>query len=190
MNLVLRPLQSEDITEVVAAFAALDWGGKTEAQFERYLAEHEAGTRVTRFAFADVAFAGYLNVLWQSGYPPFADAHVPEINDFNVLSMFRRRGIGTALMEEAERVIAARSPVAGVGVGMAAGYGPAQRLYVRRGYVPDGRGLMTHERPVVEGESVSVDDDLVLYFTKSLGAAWNGVRGRRTCIQENGEGWH
>ena len=142
-----------------------------EAQFERYLAEHEAGTRVTRFAFADGAFAGYLNILWQSGYPPFADAQVPEINDFNVLPTVRRRGIGTALMEEAERVIAARSPVAGVGVGMAAGYGPAQRLYLRRGYVPDGCGLTTHERPVVEGERVIVDDDLVLYFTRLLGAA-------------------
>ena len=145
---------------------------------------------MTRFAFVGGAFAGYLNVLWQSGYPSFADAQVPEINDFNVLPTVRQRGIGTALMEEAERVIAARSPVAGVGVGMAAGYGPAQRLYVRRGYVPDGRGLMTHERPVVEGERVIVDDDLVLYFTKLLGAAWNGVRGRRTCIQENGEDRH
>ena len=171
MNLVLRPLRSEDIAEVVAAFAALGWGGKLEAQYERYLAEHGARTRVTRFAFADGAFAGYLNVLWQSGYPPFGDALIPMINDFNVLPTVRRRGIGTALMEEAERVIAVRSPVAGVGVGMAAGYGPAQRLYLRRGYVPDGRGLMTHERPVVEGESVSIDDDLVLYFTKLLSAA-------------------
>ena len=171
MNLVPRPLQSENIAEVAAAFAALNWGGKTEAQFERYLAEHEAGTRLARFAFVGGAFAGYLNVLWQSGYPPFADAQVPEINDFNVLPTVRRHGIGSALMEEAERLIATRSPVAGVGVGMAAGYGPAQRLYVGRGYVPDGRGLMTHERPVVEGESVFVDDDLVLYFTKILGAA-------------------
>ena len=166
MTLILRPLQSEDIAEVVAAFAALGWGGKLESQFERYLAEHEAGTRVTRFAFVGGVFAGYLNVLWRSAYPPFADACIPEINDFNVTA--QRRGIGTALMDEAERVIATRSPVAGVGVGMAAGYGAAQRLYVQRGYVPDGRELMTHERPVIEGESVPVDDDLVLYFTKPL----------------------
>ncbi len=170
MALVLRPLQSKDVAEVAAA---LGWGDKSEAQFERYLAEQEAGTRVTRFAFvgdvfAGYLFAGYLNVLWHSKYPAFADERIPEINDFNVLPTAQRHGIGTALMDEAEWVIAARSPVAGVGVGMAAGYGAAQRLYVRRGYVPDGRGLMTHERPVVEGESVRVDDDLVLYFTKRL----------------------
>ena len=95
-------------------------------------------------------------------------ALVPEISDFNVLPDFRRQGIGTALMDEAERVIAARSPVAGVGVGMTRDYGNAQRLYVRRGYAPDGNGLMTHERPVIHGESVVVDDDLVLYLTKRL----------------------
>ena len=46
-----------------------------------------------------------------------------------------------------------------------------KRLYVRRGYVPDGRGLMTHDRPVAYGESVPVDDGLVLYFVKQLKAA-------------------
>lgn len=171
MTLVLRPLASGDISGVVAAFAALDWGGKTEAQFERYLAEHEAGTQVTRFAFVGGRFAGYPNVLWHSGYPAFADAHIPEINDFNVLPTARRRGIGTALMDEAEQVIATRALAAGVGVGMAADYGATQRLYVRRGYVPDGLGLMTHGRPVIYGESVPVDDDLILYFTKRLRAA-------------------
>jgi len=80
-------------------------------------------------------------------------------------------GIGTALMDEAERVIAARSAVAGIGAGMTADYGAAQRLYVRRGYLPDGRGLMTHERPVIAGKSVLVDDDLVLYLTKRLSVA-------------------
>lgn len=171
LTLVLRPLRSEDIAQVAAAFAALGWGGKSEVQFERYRAEHEAGTRVTRFAFVGGVFAGYLNVLWRSGHPPFADAHIPEINDFNVLPLARRRGVGTALMDEAERVIATRSPVAGVGVGMTSDYGAAQRLYVRRGYVPDGRGLMTHDRPVAYGESVPVDDGLVLYFVKQLKAA-------------------
>lgn len=166
--LEIRELRAGDIGEVVAAFAAIGWNGKTTAQFERYLAEHEAGTRVTRFAFLGGAFVGYLNVVWQSGYPPFAETGIPEISDFNVLPDFQRRGIGTALMDDAERVIAERSPVAGIGVGMTTDYGAAQRLYVKRGYVPDGLGLMTHERPVVYGESVPVDDGLVLFFTKRL----------------------
>lgn len=170
MSLEIRVLRAEDIPSIAAAFAAIGWGGKTAAQFERYRAEHEAGTRVTRFAFEGGVFVGYLNVVWKSGYPPFAEAGIPEISDFNVLPDFRRRGIGTALMDDAERVMGERSPVAGIGVGMTADYGAAQQLYVRRGYVPDGRGLMTHERPVVYGESVPVDDGLVLFFTKCLTA--------------------
>ena len=52
---------------------------------------------------------------------------------------------------------------------MTANYGAAQIMYVKRGYVPDGRGLATHHRPVrYYGESVFVDDDLVLYFTRTL----------------------
>jgi hypothetical protein len=47
-------------------------------------------------------------------------------------------------------------------------YGPAQRLYVLRGYVPDGRGLMDHEQPVVYGKSITVGHELAIYFTKKL----------------------
>ena len=39
---------------------------------------------------------------------------------------------------------------------------------VKRGYVPDGRGLTYGNRYVREGERVPLDDDLVLHFTKSL----------------------
>jgi ribosomal protein S18 acetylase RimI-like enzyme len=53
-----------------------------------------------------------------------------EIVDFNVRPDLRRRGIGTRLMDEAEALIATRSPIAGIGVGLGLDYGPAQRLYV------------------------------------------------------------
>lgn len=36
------------------------------------------------------------------------------------------------------------------------------------GYVPDARGLTSGGRHVVWGESVKVDDDLVLYLTRRL----------------------
>ncbi len=49
-----------------------------------------------------------------------------------------------------------------------AGYGNAQRLYVKRGYVPDGRGLTYDGRVLKPMENTVNDDDLVLYFTKSL----------------------
>ena len=166
--LTLRPLQADDVPVIAAAFAALGWN-KPAAQYERYLQEQEAGSRVVIVALWDGAFAGYLTICWESDYAPFAEENVPEIRDFNVLPQMRRQGIGTALMDDAERRIAERGPVAGIGVGMTADYGAAQRMYVRRGYVPDGRGLTTAgPRWVTYGETVPVDDDLVLFFTKRL----------------------
>jgi len=71
-------------------------------------------------------------------------------------------------LEEAEQRIAERPTVVGIGVGMDQDYGAAQRLYVKREYIPDGRGLTSHNRPVAWGETVTVDDRLVLHFTKNL----------------------
>ena len=45
-------------------------------------------------------------------------------------------------------------------------YRAAQRLYVLRGYVPDGNGVYCRGRFPQEGEQVRLDDDLVLYLVK------------------------
>ena len=164
---ILRPLEETDITSIAAAFAAIGWN-KMAVQYKRYLAEQEQGTRDVLTAWQNDRFVGYLTIVWQSDYPPFRETGIPEIRDFNVLPEFRRQGIGTALMDAAESRIFERAPLVGIGVGMTQDYGAAQRMYVQRGYVPDGRGLMYHEEPIVYGVPVMVDDDLVLFFTKRL----------------------
>ena len=166
-TLNIRLLAPEDIPIIAAAFAALGWN-KPASQYERYLAEQERGERVALVAWLGDEFAGYVTIVWASDYPPFREARIPEISDFNVLPHLRRRGIGTRLLDEAERRIAGRSAVAGIGVGLDGDYGAAQRLYVKRGYVPDGRGIYAHGRPVAWGETIIVDDGVALYFTKPL----------------------
>ena len=109
-----------------------------------------------------------MTIVWNSDYPPFQQAGIPEIVDFNVLIRFHRMKIGTMLMDETERRIALRSPVAGLGVCMHTDYGAAQVLYIRRGYVPDGRGVYYHGSHPKYGEQVRLDDDLVLYLTKRV----------------------
>ncbi|MEM7539789.1 MAG: GNAT family N-acetyltransferase [Chloroflexota bacterium] len=173
--LSIRALEQGDIQEIADAFATLGWD-KPASQYERYFQEQEAGERAVRVAWwvtegSDV-FAGYLTVVWQSDYPPFLEGNIPEVVDFNVLPQFRRQGIGTRLMDEAECLIAKNStlspPIAGIGVGMYADYGAAQRLYVKRGYIPDGRGIMYDIEPVPPGAQTVNDDSLVLFFTKVL----------------------
>ena len=163
----IRPLEINDIPEIAKAFKELGWN-KPASQYERYLAQQELGVRHVYVAFADGQFAGYLTICWESSYKPFLVHSIPEIVDFNVLPKFRRMGIGTQLMDRAEREIAKVSSVAGIGVGMTSDYGAAQKLYVLRGYIPDGRGLHWRDHHVHYHEDITVDDDLALYLTKEL----------------------
>lgn len=167
-SLQLRALQADDVEPIVSAFAALGWPGKTHRLYEHYLAEQAAGNCVVLVALCDGRFCGYVTVAWESDYAPFRARSIPEIQDLNVLPPFRRRGIAGRLLDEAERRIAERSPVVGIGVGLHASYGAAQRLYVRRGYLPDGRGLVYRGQAPAFGQSVTVDDDLALYLSKAL----------------------
>jgi len=165
MDIDIRTLQKSDIPGITAAFTGSEWR-IAPSFFEEFLKEQDMGKRVVLLAYADGVFAGYVTIKWDSDYPPFAAQDIPEINDLRVLRSFRRCGIATALVDEAEKRIFKRSTVVGIGVGMYADYGPAQRMYVRRGYVPDGLGLYYKDQPVVPGHEVCVDDDLNLYFIK------------------------
>ena len=163
----IRLLESGDISEIAEAFRVLGWN-KPASQYERYLSQQEVGVRDVYVAFVDDQFAGYLTICWESSYRPFLVNSIPEIVDFNVLPGFRRMGIGTHLMDTAEHEIAKVSSVAGIGVGMTGDYGPAQKLYILRGYIPDGRGLHWRDHHVHYHEDITVDDDLALYLTKEL----------------------
>jgi GNAT superfamily N-acetyltransferase len=174
-DLTIRPLAEPDVYTIAAAFAELGWPGKDTAQYRRYLAQQAAGERDVLVAEVGGDFAGYICVTWTSGYEPFRDAGTPEIQDFNVLAAYRRRGVGGALMDAAERLAATRSPVVGLGVGLYADYGSAQRMYARRGYIPDGRGIMYAGEPVPPGESVRVDDDACLFYTRDLDVRGTGT---------------
>jgi ribosomal protein S18 acetylase RimI-like enzyme len=163
----IRLLERGDISEIAEAFRVLGWN-KPASQYERYLSQQEVGVRDVYVAFVDDQFAGYLTICWESSYKPFLVNSIPEIVDFNVLPEFRRMGIGTHLMDTAEHEIARVSSVAGIGVGMTGDYGPAQKLYILRGYIPDGRGLHWRDHHVHYHEDITVDDDLALYLTKEL----------------------
>ena len=48
-------------------------------------------------------------------------------------------------------------------------YGSAQRMYVKRGYVPDGSGAWYRGKPCTPYDTIYTnDDDLVLYLSKKL----------------------
>ena len=163
----IRLIEESDAPIISQAFSTQGWHKPAE-QYVRYWHESQAGTRAVLIAEAEGEFAGYLTIMWQSGYPPFFEANIPEVVDFNVLQKFQRQGIGTALMDEAERLIAQRSNVAGIGFGLMHDYGNAQILYAKRGYIPDGRGVFGHGRWLKEGDQITMGHDIALYLTKNV----------------------
>ena len=163
----IRALTDGDAETISAAFASVG-SVKPVATYQRYLAEQAGGSRACLVATVDGQFAGYVTLNWVPTHPGFVEARVPEIQDLNVLPRFRRTGIGTRLLDRAEEEIALRCSVAGIGVGLHPGYSEAQRLYVKRGYVPDGRGVTYHDRYAEEGMQLALDDHLVLHLTKEL----------------------
>jgi GNAT superfamily N-acetyltransferase len=164
-------LSFDDIPTIVSAFSQIGWN-KSASVFEEYLKEAEAAERLAWVAFVHDQFAGYVTLKWQSQYEPFASDHIPEVMDLNVLPFFRKAGVGSMLLDIAEKEAATKSDVVGIGVGLYAGsdggYGSAQRLYVKRGYVPDGRGVTYNYQPTTPGSSYPLDDDLVLWLMKKL----------------------
>jgi len=162
----IRRMRAEDAAMMREVF--LKHGiHRDEEYYPRCWRENEAGARITLLAFRDGEYAGSLHLLTRSDYPYFAENGIPEINDFNVIPPMRRQGIGDALLDAVEKIALEKYGIVGIGVGLTASYGQAQRLYARRGYIPDGRGVVYKGRPVPFGEQVPVDHDLNLFFTKT-----------------------
>ena len=156
-----------DFDDLFAAFESTDMA-KTVEVYRRYRSDQDSGKRTVLVARFDGRVIGYLTINWRPTYSTFVDRGIPEVQDFNVKPDFRRRGFGSQMMDRAEEIIAERHSACGIGVGLSAAYGSAQRMYAKRGYVPDGRGLTYKEQPVEERTHVRVDDDLVIYMTKDL----------------------
>lgn len=165
--LEVRPLKEQDISEIVAAFSQIGWH-KPRTLFLEYLKEQIDLERYVWIVLEQELFVGYVTLKMHSLYEPFTALAIPEISDLNVLPYHRKKGAGSLLLETAELKAKEFTQTIGIGVGLSADYGSAQRLYIKRHYVPDGKGLTYQYKNVIAGHPYPVDDDLVLWFTKKL----------------------
>lgn len=160
-------LTETDIPAIVQAM--LDSGNpRSDEYYRQCLDEQDKNERIVLTAFFGGHFAGQVNLIFTSKYPHFHEKKIPEINDLFVTPKYRNRGIATALMNESESKLRGKFHAAGLGVGLYRDYGHAQKLYVKLGYIPDGNGVCYNNVAVVPGASVTVDDDLLMYFIKQL----------------------
>ncbi len=165
-DLLIRSMHAEDIPLLCAAFAAQGWS-KDSSVLQTYLKEEQNADRQVFIACQNDAIAGYVTLTRQADSDaPESCRNIPCICDFNVFIPYRKKGIGTKLMDAAEREAFKNSAQVCLGVGLGKAYGSAQRMYTKRGYVPDGSGVWYRGAQAKIGETVYNDDDLIVYMLK------------------------
>ena len=162
----IRKMQESDIKNLSQGFISQGWPGREEI-LARYFLEQKSREREVLVAEIDGVVAGYITILPIAKQGPFAGM-APELSDFNVFEPFQNQGIGNLLMEEAENRVKLISDKVTLGVGLHSGYGPAQRLYMKRGYIPDGSGVWYRNQPLEMNATIQNNDDLVLYLSKEF----------------------
>ncbi len=166
-KITIRDLEGPDAEVFASEERAQGWDASADKYYTR-LKDAAEGRSVAMAAEYEGRAAGYINVYLDCIDGPFVGKGLPEIVDFGVLEKYRRRGVGSRLMDAAEEAAGRHSDSVCLGVGLHQGYGSAQRMYVKRGYIPDGSGVWYGDRICEPYKDCRNDDDLVLYFLKNL----------------------
>ena len=167
-HIVIRELRESDAEYFAGEEQAQGWNTTPDKFFMR-LRDEKEGRSITLAAEFDGVPAGYNNLYFDMNEGPFVGSGLPEIVDFGVLQKFRNRGIGARLMDIAEALASQRADTVCLAVGLHNAYGPAQKIYVKRGYIPDGSGVWYHGKPCTPYDTIyTVDDDLLLFMSKQL----------------------
>lgn len=181
-EIIIRDLEERDITGIVEGELAQGWNSARD-KYEMRLRDSREGRSVAFAAEYRGEIAGYIN-LYKSASGAFSGKGIPEIVDFGVLEKFRRRGIGSRLMDVAEQAAGEYADTVCLGVGLHSGYGSAQRMYVKRGYIFDGSGVWYGDSVCGQYADCRNDDDLVLYMSKEL-KALRSLRSREQKCREH-----
>ncbi|MGQ0527253.1 MAG: GNAT family N-acetyltransferase [Alphaproteobacteria bacterium] len=167
-NITVRNASQEDINKLRALAGEMKLvkdADYFEMQYERQCED----TRLVLIAQADGRDVAYCILNWQPKYSFFRKRGIPEIQDINVLQNLRRQGIAQHMIRYCEDLAREKGcEWMGIGFGLSAAYGPAQILYTKEGYVPDGNGVNYDRKAVAEGEFRPVDDNLCLMMVKNL----------------------
>ena len=166
-DIVVQPVD-EGNSESTVRFL-IEWVSDGEAEARSYLAGHAGPDGASLIATDGSDVIGYVAIVWESNYAGFRSHGIPLVHQIAVAGPFLRQGVATLLMDAAEHLVRDRGiATLGITVGLFDEYGPAQRLYGRRGYIPDGRGACRGKRPLSKGMQVTMDDDLIIWLTKVL----------------------
>jgi ribosomal protein S18 acetylase RimI-like enzyme len=163
--LLIRSMEKADAAAFCREEIAQGWVNASEEKYLGRLADAAAGKSAALAAEYRGEAAGYVNVYWET---ELSGGKGCAIVDLGVLEKYQNRGIGSRLMDAAEKIAAQYGDTVFLEVGLHSGYGSAQRMYIKRGYLPDGSGIRYNGQVCNPYERYCNDDELTLRFSKKL----------------------
>ena len=115
--LLIRDMKAEDAQIITEEEIAQGWHQTIDKYLTR-LEHQRQGLCISLIAEYKGNIAGYINVYKRSVEGPYGCRDLPEIVDFGVLEKYRCKGIGTALMDQAELIAGQYADMVYLGVGL------------------------------------------------------------------------
>lgn len=166
-TLIIRDMVIEDADVLYNTYLSYGW----HPSLDTYLGYYNEQQEYKRKVFVAV-YEGYVSgictLVLNPEEGPFGNKKIPEIVDLKVFSDKRNCGIGNKLLDVVEEEAAKICDLVYLAVGVHSGYGAAHRIYVKRGYIPDGTGVWYQDKQLEQYSQCCNDDDLLLFFSKKL----------------------
>lgn len=103
-QLEIRQMEERDLETINQVFSEHKIN-KSVQYLARCWKENLTGERITLVALHEGKFIGSLHLLDKPDYPYFRENGIPEVNDFNVIPPYQKKGIGTLLMDAIEKML-------------------------------------------------------------------------------------
>ena len=166
-KLTIRSMEAGDPQVIYDTYMTYGWHPQIE-YYQNYMKEEQLGERLTFIAVWEGAVVGLCTLVLHPKEGPWAGGDYPEIVDLAVFYHVHNLGIGNKLLDVAETEAAKRADMVFLAVGVHSGYGPAQRIYAKRGYIPDGSGVWYQGKVLDQYAPCVNDDDLLLFLSKNV----------------------
>ncbi len=166
-NILIRSMEIDDARIMYETYLSYGWHPSMEV-YENYYKEQEENKRKVFIAVYEGEVCGFCTLVMNPTEGPWVDMGYPEIVDLGVFRHVHNKGIGNKLLDVIEQEAAKVSDTVFLAVGLHSGYGAAQRIYVKHGYIPDGNGVWYQGKPLGQYAPCCNDDDLLLYISKKL----------------------
>lgn len=165
-NISVRRMTYNDIPFICEAY---DNKSENDAAYlKRQLESQDKQECIALLALYNEHVAGYVLLYYKCRWGGLANCNIPSVVDLIVFEKYRREKIATVLMDVAEDIAKKYCNKVYLDVCLNAEYGPAQRLYAKRGYIPDGKGVYYEGKVCETDADCKNNDELTLCLVKNL----------------------